>query len=55
VILPERKGFFDLLFQNRDQDALAGLSVELRALARMACTLQGGTLLARLPFDLRIR
>jgi protease-4 len=55
VILPERKGFFDLLFQNRDQDALAGLSVELRALVRMACTLQGGTLLARLPFDLRIR
>lgn len=55
VILPERKGVFDLLFQNRDEDALAGLSAEWRALVRLGCALQGGTLLARLPFDLRIR
>ena len=55
VVLPERKGVFDLLLQNRDQDAWKGLSSEVRALLRLAGALQGGTLLARLPFDLRIR
>jgi protease-4 len=55
VVLPERKSLFDLLMQNRDEDALLSLPGELRALLRVGRALQGGAILARLPFDLRIR
>jgi protease-4 len=55
VVLPERKSLLDLLLQNREEDVLARLPGELRALLRLGRALQGGSILARLPFDLRIR
>lgn len=55
VILPERKSLLDLVLQNRDEDALSQLPGELRALLRLGRALQGGAILARLPFELRIR
>jgi protease-4 len=55
MVLPERKSLFDLLLQNRDEDALQRVPAELRTLLRLGRALQGGAILARLPFDLRIR
>jgi protease-4 len=55
VILPERKSLLDMLLQSRDEDVLAQLPGELGALLRLGRALQGGSILARLPFELRIR
>jgi protease-4 len=55
VVLPERKGLLDVVLENRDADALGLLPGELRGLLRLGRALQGGAVVARLPFELRIR
>jgi len=55
TVLPERKSLFDLLLHSRDEDALERIPADLRALVRLGRALQSGAILARLPFDLRIR
>jgi protease-4 len=57
VILPERKGFLDLLWQRQEEDVIArSLPLDLRSLLRWmrSWTSQAGPM-ARLPFELSVR
>jgi protease-4 len=55
VTLPERKGFFESVFDRQQDDGQeALLPAEIRAMIGFARILDGAPL-ARLPFDLRIR
>jgi protease-4 len=55
VILPERKGFLDLLLERQEEGALDAVPSEARALLRWVRVLGDSQILARLPFDLKIR
>jgi len=54
--LPEKKGFFEMLRERRDEDVgLQALAPEARGLLRLAGALGEDGPLARMPFDLRVR
>jgi hypothetical protein len=55
VILPERKGLLDMLMERQEEGASDALPSDARALLRWARLLRDSQLLARLPFDLKIR
>jgi protease-4 len=55
VILPERKGFFDLLVERQEEGALDAVPSDARVLLRWVRLLGDSQILARLPFDLKIR
>jgi protease-4 len=60
VVLPERKGFFDLLMERQGEGVNDRLSArlpspELLAMLRWANTLSDHGPVARLPFDLRVK
>jgi protease IV len=55
VVLPERKGLFETLFEDDDSTMESRLPADLRALLRWAQSVRNGLPSARLPFDLRIR
>jgi protease IV len=56
VILPERKGLLETLFEQQDESMLESrLPADLRTLVRWAKTLKDGVPSARLPFDIRVR
>jgi protease-4 len=55
VILPERKGFLDLLLERQEEGVLDAAPSEARALLRWVRVLSDSQILARLPFDLKIR
>jgi len=55
VILPERKGFLDLLLERQEEGAMDAVPSDARALLRWARLLRDSQPLARLPFDLKIR
>jgi hypothetical protein len=55
VILPERKGFLDLLLERQEEGAENVLPSDARTLLRWARLLRDSQPLARLPFDLKIR
>jgi protease-4 len=55
VILPERKGLLDMLLERQEEGASDALPSDARALLRWARLLRDSQLLARLPFDLKIR
>ena len=55
VILPERKGFFDLLMERQEEGALDAVPSDARVLLRWVRLLGDSQILARLPFDLKIR
>ena len=55
VILPERKGFLDLLLERQEEGALDAVPSDARTLLRWARLLRDSQPLARLPFDLKIR
>lgn len=57
VVLPARKGLFDMLFEREPEaeiGAVRALPVEARALLHWAASASAGPI-ARLPFDLRVR
>jgi protease-4 len=57
VVLPARKGLFDMLFERQEDAEIAAaraLPAEARALLRWAAGTSAGPI-ARLPFDLRVR
>ncbi len=56
VVLPERKGFFDVIWQRQEDDAIErALPVDLRALIHWARSVASEGPVARLPFQLSIR
>ena len=56
VILPERKGFFDLLMERQEEGVRERLlSPEVRSMVRWAGRLSDRGPIARLPFELRVR
>jgi protease-4 len=55
VILPERKGLLDMLMERQEEGASDALPSDARALLRWARLLRDSQVLARLPFDLKIR
>jgi protease-4 len=56
VILPERKGFFETIWERQQEESMESrLPLELRSLLRWAGAFTGEGPMARLPFDLRIR
>jgi protease-4 len=55
VLFPERKGLFEALMERQEEGVEAHLPSELGTLLRWARLLRDGTVVARLPFDLRIR
>ena len=55
VILPERKGFLDLLLERQEEGPSDALPSDARTLLRWARLLRDSQVLARLPFDLKIR
>jgi protease-4 len=55
VILPERKGFLDLLLERQEEGALEAVPSDARVLLRWVRLLGDSQILARLPFDLKIR
>jgi protease-4 len=55
VVLPERKGFLDLLLERQEEGALEAVPSDARALLRWVRLLGDSQILARLPFDLKIR
>ena len=55
VILPERKGFLDMLLERQEEGATDALPSDARTLLRWARLLRDSQPLARLPFDLKIR
>jgi protease-4 len=55
VILPERKGFLDLLLEHQEEGAMGALPSDARTLLRWARLLRDSQPMARLPFDLKIR
>jgi protease IV len=56
VVLPERKGFFDMIWQRQEDDAVErALPVDLRALLHWARSVASEGPVARLPFQLSIR
>jgi protease IV len=55
VVLPERKGFLDLLLERQEEGALDSVPSDARVLLRWVRLLRDSQVLARLPFDLKIR
>jgi len=56
VILPERKGFFDLLVERQEEGVRERLvPPEVRSLVQWAARLSDRGPIARLPFELRVR
>jgi protease-4 len=55
VILPERKGLLETLFERQEEGLESALPRDLRALLRWAMLLGDGEPLARLPFELRVK
>ena len=56
VVLPEHKGFFELLVERQDDDiALRVPGLRAVALLRWAAALGGSGPIARLPFELAVR
>jgi protease-4 len=55
VVFPERKGFFEALMERQEEGVETRLPPELGTLLRWARLLRDGSVVARLPFDLRIR
>jgi protease-4 len=55
VVLPERKGFLDLLMERQEEGALDAVPTDARVLLRWVRLLGDSQILARLPFDLKIR
>jgi protease IV len=56
VVLPERKGFFDMLWQRQEDEAIArALPVDVRAVLHWARSVAVEGPLARLPFHLSVR
>jgi protease-4 len=55
VVLPERKGFLDLLMERQEEGALDAVPTDARVLLRWVRLLGDSQVLARLPFDLKIR
>jgi len=55
VILPERKGFLDLLLERQEEGATDAMPSDARVLLRWARLLRDSQPLARLPFDMKIR
>jgi protease-4 len=55
VVLPERKGFLDLLLERQEEGAMDAVPSDARVLLRWVRLLGGSQILARLPFDLKIR
>jgi len=56
VVLPERKGFFDMIWQRQEEDTVErALPVDLRSLLHWARAVASDGPIARLPFQLSIR
>jgi hypothetical protein len=55
VVLPERKGFLDLLLERQEEGPVDALPKDARLLLRWVRLLRDSQVLARLPFDLKIR
>jgi protease-4 len=58
VTLPERKGLFESLLERQEEavdSSQLSLPGELRGMLRLVGLLGGGGLMARVPFDLRVR
>jgi protease-4 len=56
VVLPERKSFFDLIWQRQEEEAVErALPVDLRSLLHWARAVGGDGPMAHLPFELSIR
>jgi protease-4 len=55
VVFPERKGFFEALMERQEEGVEARLPAELGTVLRWARLLRDGAVVARLPFDLRVR
>jgi protease-4 len=55
VVLPERKGLLETLFEQDDSLFESRLPADVRTLMRWAATLKDGVPSARLPFDIRVR
>jgi protease IV len=55
VVLPERKGLLDLLLERQEEGGLDAVPSDARVLLRWVRLLGDSQILARLPFDLKIR
>ena len=55
LVLPERKGLLETLFERQQEGLEAALPRDVRALLRWAVRLRDGEPLARLPFELRVK
>jgi protease-4 len=55
VILPERKGFLDMLLERQEEGAMDAVPSDARVLLRWARLLRDSQVLARLPFELKVR
>jgi protease-4 len=55
VVLPERKGLLDMLLERQEEGAMDAVPSDARVLLRWVRLLGDSQILARLPFDLKIR
>ena len=56
VVLPERKGFYELLMEHQEEGVSERLlPSEIRAMAGWAAHFSGQGLIARMPFELQVR
>ena len=55
VVLPERKGLLDMFLERQEEGAMDAIPSDARVLLRWVRLLGDSQILARLPFDLKIR
>jgi protease-4 len=55
VVLPEKKGLLETLFERQEEGLETVLPADLRGLLRWATAMRHGQLMARMPFELRVR